>query len=169
MGTLPNVSSYCCAWGVFSQGPVSDSKITASAGNKFELLVQSVTDYAIFMLDPDGRVTSWNAGAQRFKGYQADEIIGQHFSRFYTPEDREKEVPRKRWRRLFARGALRPRAGGSAKMGAAFGPMSSSIRFGTLRVSSSVSRRSRETLPSARPLRRNFVEARSDFPCWSRV
>jgi PAS domain S-box-containing protein len=62
--------------------------------SRFELLVQSVTDYAIYMLDPTGVVTSWNAGARRFKGYEADEIIGQHFSRFYTPEELEKEIPR---------------------------------------------------------------------------
>ncbi|MBS0479185.1 MAG: PAS domain S-box protein [Proteobacteria bacterium] len=66
----------------------------ASSGSKFEMLVQSVTDYAIYMLDLDGRVTSWNAGARRFKGYEADEIIGEHFSRFYTDEDRAKEIPR---------------------------------------------------------------------------
>ena len=65
-----------------------------TTSDRFELLVQSVTDYAIYMLDPEGRVTSWNAGARRFKGYEAEEIIGQHFSRFYTPEEREKEVPR---------------------------------------------------------------------------
>src|SRR4051794_41102489 len=65
-----------------------------STGSKFELLVQSVTDYAIYMLDPTGRVTSWNAGARRFKGYEPDEIIGEHFSRFYTDEDREREIPR---------------------------------------------------------------------------
>ena len=53
---------------------------------RFRLLVESVTDYAIFMLDPDGRVTSWNAGAERMKGYRADEIIGQHFRIFYPPE-----------------------------------------------------------------------------------
>jgi PAS domain S-box-containing protein len=60
-----------------------------STESRFELLVQSVTDYAIYMLDPTGKVTSWNAGAQRFKGYEADEIIGEHFSRFYTPEERD--------------------------------------------------------------------------------
>jgi PAS domain-containing protein len=49
-----------------------------------ELLVNSVTDCAIFMLDPHGHVVSWNAGAQHIKGYEATEIIGQHFSRFYT-------------------------------------------------------------------------------------
>jgi PAS domain S-box-containing protein len=61
-----------------------------SGGNRFELLVQSVTDYAIYMLDPTGIVTSWNAGARRFKGYEAEEIIGEHFSRFYTEEERDR-------------------------------------------------------------------------------
>jgi PAS domain S-box-containing protein len=62
---------------------------------QFRLLVQGVTDYAIYMLDPDGNVSSWNAGAERIKGYQPDEIIGQHFSQFYTDEDRAGELPRK--------------------------------------------------------------------------
>jgi PAS domain S-box-containing protein len=62
---------------------------------QFRLLVQGVTDYAIYMLDPNGNVASWNAGAERIKGYQPDEIIGQHFSRFYTEEDRAEELPRK--------------------------------------------------------------------------
>jgi PAS domain S-box-containing protein len=60
---------------------------------RFRLLVDSVVDYAIFMLDRDGYVTSWNPGAQRIKGYAADEIIGQHFSRFYTEEERRNGVP----------------------------------------------------------------------------
>ena len=55
---------------------------------RFRLLVEGVVDYAIYMLDPDGIVTNWNAGAARIKGYQADEIIGRHFSRFYTEPDR---------------------------------------------------------------------------------
>ena len=53
---------------------------------RFRLLVESVRDYAIFMLDPEGHVLSWNAGAERIKGYAPSEIIGQHFSRFYPPE-----------------------------------------------------------------------------------
>jgi PAS domain S-box-containing protein len=57
------------------------------ARDDLHLLIDSVTDYAIFLLDPSGRVTSWNAGAQRIKGYEADEIIGEHFSKFYLPED----------------------------------------------------------------------------------
>ncbi|PSJ36309.1 hybrid sensor histidine kinase/response regulator [Allosphingosinicella deserti] len=60
---------------------------------KFELLVQSVTDYAIYMLDPEGRIVTWNSGAERFKGYSADEVIGEHFSRFFTREDQEAELP----------------------------------------------------------------------------
>jgi PAS domain S-box-containing protein len=60
---------------------------------RFRLLVQGVTDYAIYMLDPLGYISSWNAGAERFKGYSAEEIIGQHFSRFYQPEDRAAGVP----------------------------------------------------------------------------
>jgi PAS domain S-box-containing protein len=62
---------------------------------RFRLLVQGVTDYAIYMLDPTGHVSSWNAGAERFKGYTADEIIGEHFSRFYQDEDREAGVPQR--------------------------------------------------------------------------
>jgi PAS domain S-box-containing protein len=60
---------------------------------QFRLLVQGVTDYAIFMLSREGCVSSWNLGAQRIKGYTPDEIIGQHFSRFYTEEDRQAGRP----------------------------------------------------------------------------
>ncbi|MEO8302223.1 MAG: PAS domain S-box protein, partial [Rhizomicrobium sp.] len=60
---------------------------------QFRLLVQGVTDYAIYMLDPEGRISSWNAGAQRIKGYTAEEIVGKHFSQFYTDEDREAGKP----------------------------------------------------------------------------
>jgi PAS domain S-box-containing protein len=61
----------------------------------FRLLVDSVVDYAIYMLDPDGTVSSWNSGAQRIKGYRADEIIGRHFSLFYTDEDRKAGIPQR--------------------------------------------------------------------------
>ena len=62
---------------------------------RFRLLVQGVIDYAIFMLDTSGYVTNWNSGAQRLKGYSADEITGQHFSVFYTDEDRSADMPRR--------------------------------------------------------------------------
>ena len=60
---------------------------------RFRLMVESVVDYAIFMLDPTGRVSSWNAGAHRIKGYTADEIIGQHFRVFYTEDARASRHP----------------------------------------------------------------------------
>jgi len=60
---------------------------------RFRILVNGVTDYAIYMLDPQGHITNWNAGAERIKGYSADEIIGRHFSGFYTERDREAGMP----------------------------------------------------------------------------
>jgi PAS domain S-box-containing protein len=62
---------------------------------RFRLLVQGVQDYAIYMLDPDGRVTNWNTGAQRLKGFAEEEIVGEHFSRFYTEEDRADGLPKR--------------------------------------------------------------------------
>ena len=59
----------------------------------YRLLIDAIADYAIYMLDPDGYIVSWNPGAQRFKGYTEDEILGEHFSRFYTPEDRAISLP----------------------------------------------------------------------------
>ena len=62
---------------------------------RFRMLVQGVRDYAIYMLDTDGNVTNWNAGAESIKGYTANEIVGEHFSRFYTAEDREAGEPKR--------------------------------------------------------------------------
>src|SRR5262249_8137406 len=60
---------------------------------RFRLLVEGTKDYAIFMLDPEGRVASWNSGAQLIKGYAAEEIIGEHFSRFYPQEAKDRDWP----------------------------------------------------------------------------
>ena len=60
---------------------------------RFRLLVQGVTDYAIYMLDPQGQITNWNSGARRIKGYADTEVVGTHFSRFYTEEDRARGLP----------------------------------------------------------------------------
>jgi PAS domain S-box-containing protein len=65
----------------------------AESERQFRMLVQGVTDYAIYMLDPEGHITNWNLGGERIKGYGADEVVGRHFSMFYTPEDRESGVP----------------------------------------------------------------------------
>ena len=73
---------------------------------RFRLLVESVKDYAIFMLDTQGRVATWNAGAERLKGYQAAEIIGQHFSKFYPPEAIDRGWPAEELRRSLADGRV---------------------------------------------------------------
>ncbi|HKW53007.1 MAG TPA: PAS domain S-box protein [Stellaceae bacterium] len=62
---------------------------------RFGILVQGVTDYAIYMLDPEGRITNWNAGGERIKGYSPAEVLNRHFSLFYTDEDRAMELPRR--------------------------------------------------------------------------
>ncbi|MGA2126595.1 MAG: PAS domain S-box protein, partial [Xanthobacteraceae bacterium] len=59
----------------------------ANSEERFRILVESIKDYAILMLDPDGLVTTWNKGAERIKGYRSDEIVGHHFSQFYPRED----------------------------------------------------------------------------------
>jgi PAS domain S-box-containing protein len=64
-----------------------------SADGRYRLLVEGISDYAIYLLSPGGTITSWNKGAELFKGYTANEIIGRHFSEFYTPEDRESGLP----------------------------------------------------------------------------
>lgn len=61
--------------------------------DRYRLLIESIVDYAIYMIDQDGHVASWNPGARRLKGYEADEILGLHFSQFYTPEDRAAGEP----------------------------------------------------------------------------
>ena len=73
-------------------------RLTASLteDGRYRLLVEAVTDYAIYMLDPEGNINSWNPGAQRFKGYTASEIMGENFSRFYTDEDQRSGRPRGR-------------------------------------------------------------------------
>jgi PAS domain-containing protein len=63
------------------------------SANAYELLIQGVVDYANYMLDQTGRVMSWNPGAERIKGHTAAEVVGEHFSRFYTDEDRAAGAP----------------------------------------------------------------------------
>ncbi|MDH0303447.1 MULTISPECIES: ATP-binding protein [unclassified Pseudomonas] len=71
---------------------------------RYEQLVQAVVDYAIYMLDPSGHVVSWNAGAERIKGYRADEVIGRHFSVFFTDHDRADGRPERLLQQALARG-----------------------------------------------------------------
>ena len=71
-----------------------NNTVPAMSDARYRLLIELVTDYAIYMLDPTGIVVSWNPGAERFKGYAASEIIGSHFSRFFTEEDVREGMPR---------------------------------------------------------------------------
>jgi two-component system, cell cycle sensor histidine kinase and response regulator CckA len=91
--------------------------LALAEADPFRLLVQAVQDYGIVMIDPAGRIVSWNPGAEKFKGYKASEIIGEHFSCFYTPEDVEAEKPLRGLRIALEQGrfeeeALRVRKGG---------------------------------------------------------
>src|SRR5262249_8371652 len=72
-----------------------DAESRRTGDQMFRLLVQSLTDHAIFMLDPEGRVINWNPGAQRIMGYGAQEIIGHHFSQFYGRDDVEVDKPKR--------------------------------------------------------------------------
>jgi PAS domain S-box-containing protein len=69
------------------------NEASLAADGRYRILVEGISDYAIYLLSPTGTVTSWNRGAELFKGYKADEIIGRHFSEFYTPEDRASGLP----------------------------------------------------------------------------
>ncbi|HEX3897152.1 MAG TPA: PAS domain S-box protein [Rudaea sp.] len=71
---------------------------------RYRLLIDAITDYAIYMIDVDGFVSSWNAGARRLKGYEAAEVLGEHFSRFYTEEDQRQGQPKKTLRTAATEG-----------------------------------------------------------------
>jgi PAS domain S-box-containing protein len=93
-------------------------EVLRQSEERFRLLVEGVKDYAIFMLDSYAYVTTWNEGAQRIKGYDSEEIIGEHFSVFYTPEDIERGHPEEELRVAAAEGSyeeegLRVRKDGS--------------------------------------------------------
>jgi PAS domain-containing protein len=89
---------------------------------RFRVLVAGVTDYAIYMLTPEGEIASWNAGAQRFKGYGPSEVIGRHYSMFFSPGDR-------------AKASSNPKAGASARTAPASGPAWCSTRCATTTAS----------------------------------
>jgi PAS domain S-box-containing protein len=91
-----------------------------SVPNAHELLLQGVMDYAIYMLDPQGRVVSWNPGAELIKGYTQAEIVGHHFSRFYTEEDRAAGLPAEALRIAAEKGRFATEGWRQRKDGARF-------------------------------------------------
>jgi PAS domain S-box-containing protein len=108
---------------------------------RLRLMVESVVDYAIFMLDPTGHVTTWNAGARRLKGYTPAEIIGSHFSRFYPQSDVEAAGRRPSCAAPRRTVGPRTRATGCARTGRCSGPTSSSPRSATRTARCGASRR----------------------------
>src|SRR4028118_2298048 len=80
-------------------------EVLRQSEERFRLLVEGVKDYAIFMLDPHGHITTWNEGARRIKGYDSEEIIGEHFSVFYLDEDVERAHPDEELRIAAAEGS----------------------------------------------------------------
>lgn len=96
----------------------------------FQVLVDSITDYAIFTLDSQGRVANWNSGAERIKGYTRTEIIGEHFSRFYTEEDQLAGVPDQALATARNKGRFAQENWRVRKDGTRFGPTSSLMPFG---------------------------------------
>ena len=113
---------------------------------RFRLLVEGVADYAIFMLDVNGKVATWNVGAQRIKGYSAEEIIGQHFSVFYPADARDSGWPEHELQRGRRKGQLRrQRLAPAQGRHDASGPTSPSRRCATTPASSSASPSSRAT------------------------
>src|SRR5882672_1378086 len=97
----------------------------------YRLMIESIRDHAIFMLDSEGVVTNWNAGAERINGFSSDQILGKHFSIFYPQEDR-----RRNWRYKVPRTteSTRRKAGIYARMEAGFSPLSLSSRCARRRV-----------------------------------
>lgn len=73
---------------------------------RFQSVVEGVTEYGIYLLDPQGRIVSWNSGARRLKGYSFDEVLGQHFSRFYTPKETASGLPQQLLHRAEAEGTV---------------------------------------------------------------
>ena len=149
--------------------PRRTRSICDTSEERFRLLVESVRDYAIFMLDPDGRVLTWNAGAERIKGYRADEIIGQHFSRFYPPEALARGLPEHelevatRSRLVRGRGLARPE-GRLAVLGQRRHHRDPRRRRRAARLRQGHARPD----PATRTTRRRCARAKSGFGCWSK-
>lgn len=122
-----------------------DSDLDANAmQNDFRMLLEAVSDYAVYRLTPEGNVSSWNKGAERNKGYTVAEAIGLHVSAFYTAEDRAAGAPA-RALAAAAGPSSNLMAGGSARTAAASGRMSSSKRSAIRTAGSSALRRSPAT------------------------
>jgi PAS domain S-box-containing protein len=103
-GSCVDISARNEAVAYLAGGPGKDDDARNESERNFQILVNGVTDYAIYLLDPAGNVTSWNTGAERVKGYPAEEAIGRHYGMFYTEEERREGVPNTSLERAIALG-----------------------------------------------------------------
>ena len=142
------------------------TRVSAIEDGRFRLLIDAVIDYAIYMIDPDGIITSWNAGARRFKGYEEAEILGQHFSRFYTDEDRLAGLPQRALDTAIGEGRFEGEGWRVRKDGTHFW---SSTRSSTRPAPCLVSPRSPATSPIAKWPRKPSSKASSSSACWCRA
>ncbi len=94
-GIVQDITAYRTAEAALASELVERGTALRDSERRFERLVQGVTDFAIFMLDPQGRITTWNSGARRIKGYEAEEILGRSYACFYTDEDRANGLPQR--------------------------------------------------------------------------
>ncbi len=104
----------------FGEAPGRIQEVLRESEERFRLLVEGVKDYAIFMLDTEGRITTWNLGAQRIKGYRREESVGEHFSIFYANEDIERGHPEEELRIAAAEGSYREEGRRVRKDGSTF-------------------------------------------------
>jgi PAS domain-containing protein len=112
---------------------------------RLQLLVQAVVDYALFLLNPEGFVVSWKTGARRLKGYDETEILGQHFSRFFTPEDQRRGLPTTVLQTAAKEGRLKAKDGGSARTAPNSGRLPSLMQFAMRTANFSALSKSRAT------------------------
>ena len=101
---------------------------------RLQLLIDGVIDYAIYTIDLDGNIVSWNSGAERLKGYSADEIIGRPFRNFFTPEDQEQGLPEKALATAAKKVVSRTKVGAYARIPAASGLSQFSTQSATRRA-----------------------------------
>jgi PAS domain S-box-containing protein len=123
-------------------------RILRESEERFRLLVEGAQDYAIFMLDPKGNITSWNVGAERIKGYRAEEIIGKHFSCFYPSDAVESGWPERELEITVAQGRFEDEGWRVRKDGSMFWANVIITPYEMIMESSKVSRRSLVTSPN---------------------
>src|SRR5262249_39975014 len=154
-------------------GSNTPQRALARAEQSFRLLVDSVIDYAFYMLVPKGIVTQWNAGALHIKGYEEDEIVGRHFSLFYTVEDRERALPQRALAEATAHGRFeaegwrirkdRSRFWASVVIDAIHNPQGELIGFAKITRDITERRRAHEALVDSERQFRLLVQGVKDY------